>query len=242
MFIKCLLVISYTHIGISSSYVSGVPCILFIVLIPLTASDACLQNPFWFSFHYFSCFIPFFSSLIYHLFMCHHSGQHTYNSLLNFDMCGVWAVNAFGALCGIRATLFCFPIWRNLAVMTYLIMSCASLSFILTAKTPKERFIPLAVFGVLRYMFLCVRLTLKFLGYGCGSDEALTYCIIMDSLACVGGLINIARVPEKWYPGQFDFFGNSHQIMHVLSVISVLFLHLGVTKEFEWMSTYTCPT
>lgn len=211
-------------------------------MIPLTASQACLQNPFWFSFHYFSCCIPFFSSLIYHLFMCHHHGQGTYDSLLNFDMCGVWAVNAFGALCGIRATLFCFPIWRNLAVMTYLIISCASLSFILTAKTPKERFAPLAVFGVLRYMFLCVRLTLKFLDYGCGSNEALKYCIVMDSFACIGGLINIARIPERWYPGQFDFFGNSHQIMHVLSVISVLFLHLGVTEEFQWMSTYKCPT
>ena len=27
------------------------------------------------------------------------------------------------------------------------------------------------------------------------------------------------HLPERWYPGRFDLFGNSHQIMHTLVVI-----------------------
>lgn len=213
-----------------------------MLFIPLTATEACLRTPFWFSFHYIACFAPMFASLIYHLFMCHHSGAQTYSNLLCFDMCGIWVVNSFGALCGIRATLFCFPIWRALAVMVYLVLAFASLSFILKAPTPKERLVPFAVFGVLRYIFLMVRLTLQYLGYGCGTPDALFYCILMDCCAFTGGVINILRVPEKWFPGHFDIFGNSHQIMHVLTALSLVFLHLGSVKEFEWMDVHQCIT
>ncbi|EDO46359.1 predicted protein [Nematostella vectensis] len=237
---ECLDSLLYVHNESVNIYSHGIPCVLMMILIPLTASQACLESSFWFSLHYFACFAPFFSSPIYHLFMCHKQGSTAYNGLLTFDMCGIWAVNTFGALCGIRATLFCFPIWRMTALITYILISFISLYFILGARTPKERFVPLTVFGVMRYLFIGVRLFLRYLGYGCGSDGALPYCVLMDLFACVGGVINIARVPEKWFPGQFDIIGNSHQIMHVLSVISVIFLHLGSSKEFEWMAEYKC--
>lgn len=220
--------------------ISGIPFLFFVLFIPLTASEACLRTPFWFSFHYIACFTPMFASLVYHLFMCHHTGAKTYSNLLCFDMCGIWVVNSFGALCGLRATLFCFPIWRKLALIIYLATSFVALSYIVKAPTPKDRLIPFAVFGVLRYIFLIVRLTLQYMGFGCGTTDALVYCVLMDCCACIGGVINIARVPEKWFPGWFDIVGNSHQIMHVLTAFSVLLLHFGSTKEFEWMDSYNC--
>ncbi len=37
-------------------------------------------------------------------------------------------------------------------------------------------------------------------------------------LSLSGVAIHAARVPERMLPGRFDFLGNSHNLMHVLTV------------------------
>lgn len=214
--------------------------LLAMTLMPLTASQACRSEPFWFSLHYFACFAPFFASSLYHLFMCHRAGYVTYKNLLTFDVCGVWAVNAFGGLCGIRATLFCFPKFRILSLLFYMILSLYALYSVLSARTPKERFMPLMLFGLMRYFFLAVRLLLWYYEYGCGSAEAVPYYVAMDILAGVGGLLNVNRFPERLFPGTFDIVGNGHQIMHILTTIGVGCLHFGAVKDFDWMGEFSC--
>ena len=48
------------------------------------------------------------------------------------------------------------------------------------------------------------------------------------------------RLPERWGPGRFDYWGNSHQIMHLLSVGSILQLHAGVVPDLLWAARHTC--
>lgn len=116
---QCIDSLFYIHNETFNIYSHGVPCLFILVFIPLTASSACLASPVWFFFHFFACFAPFFASPIYHLFMCHQSGVDTYEKLLTFDICGVWAINAFGALCGIRSTFYCLPLLNTiLAIVT----------------------------------------------------------------------------------------------------------------------------
>ncbi|CAE6340012.1 unnamed protein product [Rhizoctonia solani] len=38
----------------------------------------------------------------------------------------------------------------------------------------------------------------------------------------VGGMIYGCRIPERWMPGTFDYFGASHQILHVCVVLAML--------------------
>ena len=218
----------------------GIPMFLALALVPATASQACLSTPFWFSLHYFACFAPFFASPVYHLFMCHRSGGTTYYNLLTFDMCGVWAVNAFGGLCGIRATLYCFPFWRILSLTIYMTVSLTALYFVLLARTPKQRFVPLMSFGLIRYFFLAVRLLIWRGGHPCGSAEAVPFYAAMDLLACLGGLLNVSRFPERLCPGLFDVIGNSHQIMHILTTVGVACLHFGAMEDFSWMDDFSC--
>ncbi|KAK3696529.1 hypothetical protein QZH41_004879, partial [Actinostola sp. cb2023] len=70
---ECLMSLTYLHNESINIYSHGIPFLVFVLFIPLTASEACLRAPFWFSFHYIACFVPMFASLIYHLFMCHHN-------------------------------------------------------------------------------------------------------------------------------------------------------------------------
>ena len=221
-------------------FILGIPCVFILVLIPMTASQACLASPVWFFLHYFSCFAPFVASPIYHLFMCHQNGQDTYHKLLTFDVCGVWAINAFGGLCGIRATFHCFPFLCSLSLTFYVVVSLLSVYFILVARSPRERFKPLMVFGLMRYFFVAVRVLLYTFDICNCSLRALPYYLSMDLLAFIGGALNVARIPERWFPGKCDIIGNSHQIMHVVTVLSVVCLHFGSVKDFNWMQRSLC--
>lgn len=50
-----------------------------------------------------------------------------------------------------------------------------------------------------------------------------------------------ARVPERFYPGKFDVWGNSHQIFHILIVMAVLAHFVGLRKAFNHaQSSGTC--
>lgn len=206
----------------------------------MAASSACLANPVWFFLHYFACFAPFFASPIYHLFMCHQNGQDAYHKLLTFDVCGVWAINAFGGLCGIRSTFYCLPFCRSISLTFYIAVSMLSVYFILIANSPKERFKPLVVFGAMRYFFVAVRLLLYTFNITNCSISAMPYYLSMDLLAFIGGALNVARIPERWFPGKCDIIGNSHQIMHVITVLSVICLHIGAVRDFNWMKEALC--
>lgn len=184
--------------------------------------------------------MPFFASPIYHLFMCHQSGSTTYHRLLVFDLCGVWSTNAFGYLCAIRAMLYCYPFWSSLVLFLYISITVIILYHIVSATSAKARLKPLVAFGATRSFLLALRLTLKAFSFGCGSSDALFYYIVMDFSVLVGGIMNVARIPERWLPGKFDIVGNSHQIMHVLALFSVICLHAAVLQDFHWMANFKC--
>lgn len=236
---QCLESLFYIHNESFNIYSHGIPCAFFMVFVPLTATSACLANPMWFLFHFFACFAPFFASPIYHLFLCHKSGLCAYNKLLTFDICGVWAINAFGGLCGIRSTFYCLPFWQTVSLTFYMFVSLVSVYFILLANSAKERFEPLMVFGIMRYFFVAVRLSLFAFNWNC-SLSPVPFYLSMDLTAFIGGAINVARIPERWFPGKCDIIGNSHQIMHVLTVFSVVSLHIGSVRDFEWMHKTVC--
>jgi channel protein (hemolysin III family) len=40
----------------------------------------------------------------------------------------------------------------------------------------------------------------------------------------LGGIIYLKRIPEKYFPGIFDYFGNSHQLLHIL-MLPAIFLN-----------------
>jgi len=62
------------------------------------------------------------------------------------------------------------------------------------------------------------------------SQSSLGWLCLMGLLYILGALFYALRVPERWFPGKFDLWFQSHQIFHVL-VIAAAFVHYhGITE------------
>ncbi|TEY83982.1 hypothetical protein BOTCAL_0023g00010 [Botryotinia calthae] len=57
----------------------------------------------------------------------------------------------------------------------------------------------------------------------------------MAGLNFVGALAYSLRIPEKYYPGRFDIYGNSHQILHCMVVLAALAHFAGLVQSFDYL-------
>lgn len=61
----------------------------------------------------------------------------------------------------------------------------------------------------------------------------------LQVLSASGAIINVLRIPEKWFcsphprkAGPFDYWLNSHQIMHILVVWAIWHYHRGACLDY----------
>ncbi|KAJ1494637.1 hypothetical protein T484DRAFT_1926888 [Baffinella frigidus] len=59
-----------------------------------------------------------------------------------------------------------------------------------------------------------------------------------------GGVLNGTRMPEKLRPGNFDYFFNSHQLMHILTAVCVFCVYHGGEADYKFwhVERHQCPT
>jgi predicted membrane channel-forming protein YqfA (hemolysin III family) len=90
----------------------------------------------------------------------------------------------------------------------------------LSAKKAATRGVGFALMAVFRIGVLVVRFLR--LGYTLDTSGGFYLWIAAEVGGFVGGLVNVLRIPEKWpnRPPWVDLVGNSHNIMHVCTVIS----------------------
>lgn len=125
-----------------------------------------------------------------------------------------------------------------MALLVYILLSSHAIYCAVTARSSVRRLRSFAWQALFRFSFFLLR----WVGVGGGSPTSLRHFITMDVLAVLGGVINIARIPERFRPGLFDYWCNSHQIMHVLVVGSILSLHWGVLDDLLWINSHSCPS
>jgi len=77
----------------------------------------------------------------------------------------------------------------------------------------------------------------------------------MQASSFVGAVVNVMRVPEKWFhdsaaaaqgkrvAGWFDYWLNSHQIMHIMVTVSILNLWWGANEDYNHWEAHqgACP-
>ena len=77
---------------------------------------------------------------------------------------------------------------------------------------------------------------------GTSSRLAIAHLALLEVMCLVGASANVLRVPERWLhvkqPTQgvrkaqlFDYLGNSHQIMHLLSAVAIWHIYESVSAE-----------
>lgn len=141
-----------------------------------------------------------------------------------------------GALPILYSTLLCYPFIRTAALLIYILLSSYAIYCAITARSRVRRLRSFAWQALFRFSFFLLR----WAGVGGGSPTSLRHFVTMDALAVLGGVINITRIPERFRPGLFDYWCNSHQIMHVLVVVSILYLHWGVLDDLLWINSHDC--
>ncbi|CEL51619.1 ADIPOR-like receptor SPBC12C2,09c OS=Schizosaccharomyces pombe (strain 972 / ATCC 24843) GN=SPBC12C2.09c PE=3 SV=1 [Rhizoctonia solani AG-1 IB] len=64
-------------------------------------------------------------------------------------------------------------------------------------------------------------------------EMGLLWLLGSGVLYVTGALIYASRMPERWHPGRFDYFGASHQIFHVCVVLAALCHYQCISTAFE---------
>ncbi|XP_036802570.1 progestin and adipoQ receptor family member 4-like isoform X2 [Oncorhynchus mykiss] len=202
---------------------------------PISTFQGCIRSLFYLHNEFGNIYTH--GNVLYHTFMNHEGGEPIYDTLLSLDMVGVCLVNTLGCLPIIYITLMCYPGTCILALLSYSLISAWGILCATTARSNYGRlraFIWQALFRVLLFLF-------RWLGDGVGSPASLRLFFTMDMLAIMGGLVNLSRVPERFSPGLFDYWCNSHQIMHVLVICSIIYMHWGMLEDLAWIKTFQCP-
>ena len=56
-----------------------------------------------------------------------------------------------------------------------------------------------------------------------------------------GAVVYAMRIPERWWPGAFDFAFNSHQLFHMAVIIAASVHYRGTRILLDWRdSTGSC--
>ena len=81
-------------------------------------------------------------------------------------------------------------------------------------------------------------------------QKLMAVCGELQVLSFSGAIINVLRIPEKWFhdqdaaekgvrkAGPFDCWLNSHQIMHVLVALAMLHLHWGAADDYRYFVSH----
>lgn len=69
----------------------------------------------------------------------------------------------------------------------------------------------------------------------------LYWLLVMGACYIVGAMIYLFQVPERWWPGHFDYFCSSHQLWHMSIFAAVLVHYFALMHMYEWRMAKTCP-
>eukprot|EP01089_Gocevia_fonbrunei_P012533 TRINITY_DN2992_c0_g2_i1.p1 TRINITY_DN2992_c0_g2~~TRINITY_DN2992_c0_g2_i1.p1 ORF type:complete len:154 (+),score=0.18 TRINITY_DN2992_c0_g2_i1:483-944(+) len=62
----------------------------------------------------------------------------------------------------------------------------------------------------------------------------ITQLALMGGAYILGATIYALKIPERWFPGQFDYWWNSHMIFHLLGIVATWFMYTSIYTAHEW--------
>lgn len=135
------------------------------------------------------------------------------------------------------------PQYIHISVLIVLCVGCLALSMWSKFNTPKYRvlrfvvFVLFGLYGVVPFVQIYLRE-----GYERASHAyAMWGIVIMAALYIGGGALYAFRIPERFWPGQFDVWASSHQLFHVCVVTAALVHYNALLKMVKYrLDVGTC--
>ncbi|ORX88625.1 putative hemolysin-III channel protein Izh2 [Basidiobolus meristosporus CBS 931.73] len=241
----------YIHNETGNVYSHLLGAVLFFIVAIFTAAKIFPQfeTTHWSDFAVMYIFIAgaiacLCCSTLYHLFHCH---SEKVSVMWNrCDYVGIVFLIVGSYFPAINYAFYCSQVWK-IVYLSFILafgLATAVMSIAKRFGKPEYRWIRTNLFLAMGLSGICPfahaiwangwtiavqKLSLKWFG-----SMGLTY-------VC-GALIYASRVPERWFPGKFDYIGHSHQIFHVCVVIAAVFHYIGVVKAYRWshLDSHSC--
>lgn len=65
----------------------------------------------------------------------------------------------------------------------------------------------------------------------------LDWLVAGGALYVIGAGLYVLRIPERFSPGTFDYFGASHQIFHVLILLAAFSHYVSIRRSYTFWHT-----
>ncbi|XP_047227629.1 progestin and adipoQ receptor family member 3-like isoform X3 [Girardinichthys multiradiatus] len=183
-------------------------------------------------------------SVGYHLFSCHRS-EKTCRRWLALDYAGI-SVGILGCYVpGIFYAFYCNPFWRQVYLLTVL-----SLILAIFCAQVHPRYLSNDWKVVRMTIFCCVAgigvipaCHWIWLSEGFASEIVqlfLPRVIVMYLIAGSAFLFYATKIPERYFPGQVNYVGASHQLWHVLVVLMFYWWHQTAMHIMDFRHSRPC--
>ena len=231
--VTCFASIFRVHAETGNIWTHLLGAVFFIVYGTsfLSTPNSAFVNPAQEKLLFFGFFLGstlcFSFSAIFHIM-----GDHSERLLRIFaklDYSGISFIITGGYIPSIYYEFYCEPttMYMYSGLIMFLGVTCMVVSFSDKFGTPQYRSTRAAVFVSLGLSGLFTEIQVA---YEQGYEEALAvgrleYLAVTAFLGVLGALLYACRIPEQFFPGQFDLVFQSHQLFHVL-VLAAAVVHL----------------
>lgn len=239
---RCIHSLTFIHNETVNVYTHLLGCITFVVLAFVTGSYLLkINSAVWSDYVVVYTFIAtailcLGCSSLFHLFCCH--SEKVCNSWNKCDFAGIVFLIVGSFFPAIYYGFYCENTWKMIYLSGISVFGLTTLLFTVSNKYAgiKYRFHRTALFMGLGLAGLIPISHAVFKVGLIKSMEAisLNWVIFMGIFYIVGALIYGYRIPERWYPGCFDYWFHSHQIFHVFVVVAAIFHYVGIVKAFHY--------
>ncbi|XP_050752247.1 progestin and adipoQ receptor family member 3 isoform X2 [Gymnogyps californianus] len=163
-------------------------------------------------------------SVGYHLFCCHRS-EKTSRRWMALDYAGI-SIGILG--CYVSGVFYAF--YCNNIHPSYLTQQWHRLRSIIFCSVSGYGIVP-----TIHWVWL---------NGGVGASivqEFAPRVVVMYFVAAVAFLFYISKVPERYFPGQLNYLGSSHQVWHILAVVMLYWWHQSTVYIMQYRHSKPCP-
>jgi adiponectin receptor len=150
-------------------------------------------------------------------------------------------------MCGANVPLIyysfpCDPDLRTAYFSTIAVLSaiCAATTFHPLFRQPRLELVRVAIFGAV-VVATFIPIVHGFVKYAAAEHfkrVALPGVLGTLGFNVLGGVVYAAKVPERWWPGRFDMWGSSHQLMHIAILLASGSYVVAVVGEFDYLHAH----
>jgi adiponectin receptor len=242
----CLTSLFHHHNETGNVWTHFLGLLLFLVMAGFVYAR--VLEPYWshwivFTIFMGACSMCMLCSAIYHLFNCHYN-EVIAMRMLKMDLLGIAVLIVASFVPLLYFGFACLPTWR----LVYLVMIgiLGGAGFIAPFIQMREEY---AIYRTLLYVAItCSGLFPAghiLFGFPMGGTIAapMLGVALMFLLYGAGLLFYLLRIPERWYPGHFDYWLNSHQIWHMFvlgAAVCHFFACVAMYQRYQHMGGDIC--